>query len=496
MSDLINGINVGDAGDSLGTADSVSFNTSQSALITGNIGAWQGSNYDYYDYFSFVAPVSGVYSASLSGLSDDVDLYLLSSSGQTLDSSESSSNSDEYVTQSLLAGITYYVMLEDYTVDNSDYSLSLSYVVSGSSLTSDKVNGVDIGDAGNYSGDSALISFGSASTVYIEGNVGASVDEADSFEFVAPATETFTFSLTNLSNDLDLILRNDNGDIIESSSSSGTTNEIFNYDLTQGETYSIKVTDYYSGVSSAYDLSVSYSSSGDSKLGTLSDLTQGGSGSGHNFTQTSGIDTLIYQNHSLNQLTISADSATGSAFDFAEDWKIDFSAGDSKQGGSSGSDYFSGERISTQDGTHIALDLDFGEDSAGTALALLFSGFGVIPDDATLGYWIAVSDSVWAGSPFSSESQRAETIGQNIIDYYAPTGISNEDVANLVVSNLLERPLTYYELQVFTALMNEGTYTQASFLAEAASIDELVIAQYWDDVQSGLQYTAYDGKVG
>lgn len=466
-------------------------------MITGNIGDWSLSSYDEFDYFKFIAPATGIYSATLSGLSDDVDLYLLSSAGQVLDASENVSSYDEYVTGSLLGGISYYVKLEDYTSADSDYSLSLSYTATGSSQSGDRVDGVDIGDAGNYFGDSASISFGSASTVYIEGNVGASLDEADSFAFVAPATETFTFSLTNLSDDLDLILSNDNGDIIESSYHAGTVDEIFSYDLTQGETYLIKVEDYNSGESSTYDLSISYSSSGDSKLGTLSDLSQGGSDSGHNFMQTSGIDTLTYQNHSLNQLTIVADTQpTNSPFDFPEDWRIDFSAGDSKQGGASGSDYFSGERIAMQGDTNIALDLDFGEDSAGTALALLFAGFGVIPDDATLGYWISVADNLWAGSPYSSESERAQTIGQNIIDYYAPSGISNEVVANLVVSNLLDRPLTNTESQEFTALIDSGTYTQAGFFAEAASIDELVMAQYWDDIQSGLQYTPYDGKLG
>ncbi|MBM9521364.1 pre-peptidase C-terminal domain-containing protein, partial [Desulforhopalus vacuolatus] len=88
----------------------------------------------------------------LTGLSSDIDLRLLSSSGSRLDSSSSHSSysggsSSESISYNLTSGEIYYVKVDPYKSNTSDYNLSINTVAA----VNDIVNGTTIsgGDAGN-----------------------------------------------------------------------------------------------------------------------------------------------------------------------------------------------------------------------------------------------------------------------------------------------------------------------------------------------------------
>lgn len=418
-----------DFGDYTSEAPVIFFGNGSNIVITGNIGEqWMdystyAFDFDVFDTFKFVAPVSGTYYATLSGLTGDADLSILKSDGYSfVDYSMNSGTQNEYVYGELAAGSTYYLRVTDFTsyTATTDYRLDISY----SSFSA----GSDFDDS--------------------------SYDDYDDYDYYDDFSVDINPPVTDS--------KDGSGNNTSSDSKNGVDNNI----------------------------------SSDTKGGVISDLTMGGVGSGNTFFVTSGIDTLIYQNYSLSDLTIeSMGSNLAEPYDFSEDWRIEFSSNDSKSGGVFGVDEFSGERIDAIGNTSVALDLDYGEDSAGTALGLLFTGFGTIPDEDILGYWIGQADDIWEGMIWLSDMEKAELLAQEIMDYYVPNGLSNDQVANLVVSNLLERPLSVDELAVFTNMIDDGTFTQAEFYAEAASLDEYVVAQYWDEVQGGLYYSQ-DSKMG
>ncbi len=110
-------------------------------------------------------------------------------------------------------------------------------------MPSDSVNGTSIIDAGNNrtraSGiTSSLNSSGDAS---ITGSVGSGSDSNDYYRFVAPATGSASFSLTGLSQNIDLRLLNGSGTSLRNGTTTGNSDERFSYQVTQGQTYYVQV---------------------------------------------------------------------------------------------------------------------------------------------------------------------------------------------------------------------------------------------------------------
>ncbi|MBM9521151.1 pre-peptidase C-terminal domain-containing protein, partial [Desulforhopalus vacuolatus] len=241
--DIINGTTVsgGDAGDSRTGATAVSLDSNGDASITG----YAGEN----DFYTFVAQHSGTATIDLTGLSSDIDLRLLSSSGSRLDSSSSDGSSNESVSYNLTSGETYYVKVDPYGNNTSDYNLSINTVAA----VNDIVNGTTIsgGDAGNSRTGATAVSLDSNGDTSITGYAG----ENDFYTFVAQHPGTATINLTGLSSDIDLRLLNSSGSRLDSSSSSGSSNESVSYNLISGETYYVKV-DPFGNNTSDYNLSI------------------------------------------------------------------------------------------------------------------------------------------------------------------------------------------------------------------------------------------------
>ncbi|MBM9521362.1 pre-peptidase C-terminal domain-containing protein, partial [Desulforhopalus vacuolatus] len=113
----------GDAGNSRTGATAVSLDSNGDTSITG----YAGEN----DFYTFVAQHPGTATINLTGLSSDIDLKLLSSSGSTLDSSSShssssSGSSSESISYNLISGNTYYVKVDPFGNNTSDYNLSIN----------------------------------------------------------------------------------------------------------------------------------------------------------------------------------------------------------------------------------------------------------------------------------------------------------------------------------------------------------------------------------
>ena len=113
--DTVNGSSISDAGNGTSSAYSLTGTSS----ITGSVG---GS--DSGDYYKFVAAGTGTGTFALTGLSQDIDLYLLDSSGSTIRSSDASGSTSENISYSVTAGSTYYVKVDPFATGVSNYSLS------------------------------------------------------------------------------------------------------------------------------------------------------------------------------------------------------------------------------------------------------------------------------------------------------------------------------------------------------------------------------------
>jgi Flp pilus assembly protein TadD len=109
---------VDNAGNTLATARAVGTLTA-----TQSFSDWVGSA-DIDDYYSFNVTTLSNVNLNLTGLSADVDLYLLNSSGTVISSSEAGGTTSESITRQLSAG-TYYARVNRYS-DDTTYSLSLN----------------------------------------------------------------------------------------------------------------------------------------------------------------------------------------------------------------------------------------------------------------------------------------------------------------------------------------------------------------------------------
>lgn len=107
------------AGNTLSTATALTLGGTTSGSV--GVGA------DTDDFFRFTATSSGRVTARLTGLSADIDLQALNSSGSATDTSEASGTATEFVSFNVVAGQTYYLHIDPYGTLSSNYSLITSF---------------------------------------------------------------------------------------------------------------------------------------------------------------------------------------------------------------------------------------------------------------------------------------------------------------------------------------------------------------------------------
>lgn len=246
--DIVNNIDIGDAGSNQATANSISIDESGNASVNG----YNGFVADNSDYYRFVAPASGQASLNLSGLNEDLNLFLYNSQGGLLGASSQNGSTSESIQYNLSDNQTYYLQVQAVGTAQSAYALSLDLMVNPGG--NDRVNGVDIGDAGGTLGSAQLISTDNLGDASVSGYAGFISDSADSYRFVAPASGLSTFSLSGLDENLDLYLYNSLGNLLSAASQSGSSDTI-QYNLSDAQTYYLQVLPDGSA-ESAYTLSL------------------------------------------------------------------------------------------------------------------------------------------------------------------------------------------------------------------------------------------------
>jgi Ca2+-binding RTX toxin-like protein len=118
--DVVNGLDIGDAGNSIETAASVG----HSSQITGSAGFAP----DTGDFYRFVPNEDGFWSATLDGLGSDLDLDLYGSNGQLLAVSNASGTNPDYVSFELTAFETYYLHVIPDGAASSAYNLRMNLI--------------------------------------------------------------------------------------------------------------------------------------------------------------------------------------------------------------------------------------------------------------------------------------------------------------------------------------------------------------------------------
>ena len=211
---------IDNAGNTLATARAVGTLTA-----TQSFSDWVGSA-DIDDYYSFNVTTPSNVNLNLTGLSADVDLYLLNSSGTVISSSIYGTTS-ESITSQLSAG-TYYARVNRYS-GNTTYGLSLNATA---------VAPVD--NAGNTLATARAVGTLTATQSFSDWVGSADIDDYYSFNVTTPSN--VNLNLTGLSADVDLYLLNSSGTVI-SSSIYGTTSESITSQLSAG-TYYARVNRY------------------------------------------------------------------------------------------------------------------------------------------------------------------------------------------------------------------------------------------------------------
>ncbi len=264
--DYVNDVAVGDAGDSLDNATSIELTDDLDFNIKGY--------YDDADNYSFIADSSGTLSLDLYGMSENLDLSLYSSDGETV-SSFNSGTSSESITFNITAGEKYTIQVAEHHEslspddDTSSDAITTDYNLYGwlkadegeesSAETDDYIYDfeegafVSLGDAGSLSEDGATPI--SLDAIYNDAYLYGYASDDDDYSFEATQNGTLYVSLDGMSDDLDLELISDSGESLSESRSFGTDGEYISYDVKEGETYTINI-ETVDGSESTYDLSI------------------------------------------------------------------------------------------------------------------------------------------------------------------------------------------------------------------------------------------------
>jgi hypothetical protein len=207
------------AGNTLTTARAIGTLTSSQSFSD-----WVGDS-DSNDYYSFSLAQAGNFSLSLTGLSADADVQLLSSNGSVLNSSVKGGSTAESISQFLNAG-SYAVRVYRYS-GNTTYTLTLAATPPD--------------NAGNTLATSRAIGTLSSSQTFNDW-VGDS-DSNDYYSFSLAQSSDFSLTLNGLSADADVELLSINGSVLNSSVNGGSATESISRFLDAGS-YAVRVYPY------------------------------------------------------------------------------------------------------------------------------------------------------------------------------------------------------------------------------------------------------------
>ena len=171
-----------DGNDSIQTAADIS--------LPGTVSQTIGFNDDENDYYTFTASQTGTVTVELQGLSSDIDLEFLDSSGALLSFSNLGGSASESLAYAVTAGETYYVRVYPFLDNESTYELITAFTTDLTAV-----------DAGDSFADAADLTLGAEIIQDIGG-----ADPVDFYRLVAPSDGVLWVNLSDLSADIDMFL--------------------------------------------------------------------------------------------------------------------------------------------------------------------------------------------------------------------------------------------------------------------------------------------------
>lgn len=198
---------------------------------------------DSRDFYQFELTQTSEVEISLTNLSRDIDLYLYDANGNLLAQSIRGGSASESIVGELSQG-TYYALVTPYGWSASYYTLTLSATPQAAPPPPDTA-GESFStalDLGSLDGSSSLQEY-----------VGPE-DAADYFRFQVDLNAEFSASLTELQDDVDLYLLDEQGQILEYSTRAGSSSEAVTANLQAGTYYLVTVP--WGDAESTYTLSL------------------------------------------------------------------------------------------------------------------------------------------------------------------------------------------------------------------------------------------------
>lgn len=233
------------------SADNDNDNTLDTATVIALTGApasvtrFVGFNGDNEDNYRFTTHATGTLTIELSGLSDDLDLYLLNGEGEAVEYSTNEGAGDEVLSVYTEASEDFFLQVVPWEDAESIYQLTISQSISTSGQ-----------DAGNSRASAAAISTGST----VVQSAGRDGDSADFYRFTADTNGVLNLSLTGLGDDLDLALQDASGQPLAVSNLFGASPENISY-RTQAGTEVFVVVTPHGNAESSYSLAATLDSS-------------------------------------------------------------------------------------------------------------------------------------------------------------------------------------------------------------------------------------------
>ncbi|MEM7198115.1 MAG: PPC domain-containing protein, partial [Pseudomonadota bacterium] len=205
--------------------------------ITGSV----GFNGDTADYYLVTPTINGQMRLNLSGLSQNLDLRVFSTNGTTLLAQANTTGAqDENLNIAVTNGTGLYVAVVPNGSATSNYQLDITPVQTGSA---DRIGSTTVtnNDAANARASATNFTLPTNGNQTITGSVGFGSDTNDYYSFTALASGAATFTLQNLQDDLDIQLYSGSGRLLQSVWRAGTADEVINFNLTNNETYVLRV---------------------------------------------------------------------------------------------------------------------------------------------------------------------------------------------------------------------------------------------------------------
>ncbi len=207
---------------------------------TGNV----ATGTDMQDYYRLVVGVPADLSISVSGFSSDVDLQLLDNLGRVVASSTAGGTTAESINVPSAVG-TYYLRI-------FPFSGSSNYVLEARA-NSNAQNADDLLSTATVLPNPSATVTTRTGTI---GGTGSTGDPQDYYRFQLTSTRNVTITLSGLSQDIDVQLLDQFGNIIASSANGGVSNETINMPTLGLGIYLIRIFPFTSSPLSSYSLGV------------------------------------------------------------------------------------------------------------------------------------------------------------------------------------------------------------------------------------------------